>query len=49
MNLLTTIHDGLVAWLSNGLLDASAWQIVIYTLVVTHFTILGVTIFLHRA
>nr|WP_295080295.1 fatty acid desaturase [uncultured Roseateles sp.] len=49
MNLLTTIHDGLVAWLSNGLLDASAWQMVIYTLVVTHFTILGVTIFLHRA
>ncbi|MCV2356237.1 MULTISPECIES: DesA family fatty acid desaturase [Roseateles] len=44
-----TIHDALVQWLANGLLDASAWQIVAYTLVITHFTILGVTIFLHRA
>jgi len=31
-----------------GLLDFSAWQIVAYTLVVTHITIIGVTVFLHR-
>ena len=49
MNLLMTVRDALVQWLGFGLLDASVWQIVVYTLVVTHFTILGVTIFLHRA
>ncbi|MCM2251436.1 MAG: fatty acid desaturase [Ramlibacter sp.] len=36
-------------WLANGLWDLSWWQIVIYTLVTTHITIAGVTIFLHRA
>ena len=40
----------LVQWLSSGLWStASWWQIVLVTLVMTHFTILGVTIFLHRA
>ncbi len=49
MDLLTTVHDGLVSWLSSGLLDASVWQIVVYGLVMTHITIAAVTIFLHRA
>jgi stearoyl-CoA desaturase (delta-9 desaturase) len=49
MNFLMTVRDAVVQWLGFGLLDASAWQIVAYTLVLTHFTILGVTIFLHRA
>ncbi len=49
MDLLTTVRDALVQWLGSGLTDASAWQIVAYTLVMTHLTILGVTIFLHRA
>ena len=44
MDLLTTVRDALVQWLGSGLTDASAWQIVAYTLVMTHFTILGVTI-----
>ena len=35
--------------LANGLWDLSWWQIVLYTLVTTHLTIMGVTIFLHRA
>ncbi len=35
-------------FLDGGLLDASAWQIVAYTLVVTHFTIIAVTVYLHR-
>ncbi|MDN3543415.1 MAG: fatty acid desaturase [Roseateles asaccharophilus] len=49
MDLLTTVHDGLVNWLGSGLLDASVWQIVVYALVMTHITIAAVTIFLHRA
>jgi stearoyl-CoA desaturase (delta-9 desaturase) len=49
MDLLTTVHDGLVNWLGSGLLDASIWQIVVYALVMTHITIAAVTIFLHRA
>lgn len=42
------IWSALVAWLSDGLLHASTWQVVAFTLVVTHITIAGVTIFLHR-
>ena len=41
--------DTVVNWLAGGLLDYSLWQIVLYTLVVTHLTICGVTLFLHRA
>ena len=41
-------HDALVEWLSHGLLAASWWQVLLYTLVTTHITIAGVTIFLHR-
>ena len=40
--------DVLVQWLGHGLLDLSAWQLVLYTLVTTHITIAAVTIFLHR-
>jgi len=46
---LSTLFDALLHFLSNGLLDASPWQIVVYTLLVTHITIAGVTIFLHRS
>ena len=49
MNFLTNAHDMLVQWLAHGLLEASWWQILAYTLVVTHITIAAVTIFLHRA
>jgi stearoyl-CoA desaturase (delta-9 desaturase) len=49
MNILTTLADGLLNWLAHGLLHATWWQIVIYTLVTTHFTIASVTIFLHRS
>ena len=49
MNLLATLGDGVLVWLANGLLDASAWQVVLFTLVTTHVTIASVTIFLHRA
>jgi stearoyl-CoA desaturase (Delta-9 desaturase) len=46
--MLTTIFDAVLDFLSNGLTRASAWQVVVYTLVMTHITIAGVTIFLHR-
>ncbi|MEP6556976.1 MAG: fatty acid desaturase [Burkholderiales bacterium] len=35
-------------WLAHGLLDLSWWQIVLYALVTTHITIVGVTVYLHR-
>ena len=40
--------DAILDFVANGLLHASAWQIVIYTLVMTHITIVGVTLYLHR-
>ena len=40
--------DWLLSFLSNGLLDAAWWQVLVYALVATHLTILGVTIYLHR-
>lgn len=49
MNFLMNVHDALVQWLSHGLLGATGWQALAYTLVVTHITIAAVTIFLHRA
>jgi stearoyl-CoA desaturase (delta-9 desaturase) len=44
-----SLHDGLVQWAIQGLVDASWWQILAYTLILTHITIASVTIFLHRA
>jgi stearoyl-CoA desaturase (Delta-9 desaturase) len=49
MEQLWLVRDSLVQWLSDGLLAATWWQIVLYTLVTTHITIASVTIFLHRA
>ncbi len=49
MEILTTVWDSLVALLADGLLQASWWQVVLYTLVTTHITIAAVTIFLHRS
>ncbi|HJV52491.1 MAG TPA: acyl-CoA desaturase [Noviherbaspirillum sp.] len=43
-----TMFDAVLDFVANGLSGASGWQILIYTLVVTHITIAGVTIFLHR-
>jgi stearoyl-CoA desaturase (delta-9 desaturase) len=49
MDAFWTVHDALVSWLGHGLVDTSWWQVVLFTLVVTHITIAAVTIFLHRA
>jgi stearoyl-CoA desaturase (delta-9 desaturase) len=46
---MMSLWNGLVAWLAGGLVDASWWQIVLYTLATTHITIAAVTIFLHRS
>ena len=46
--MLNTVFDAVVDFLSNGLTRAGGWQVLIYTLVVTHITIAGVTIYLHR-
>lgn len=40
--------DAVLQFLDAGLLDASGWQIVAYTLATTHLTIIAVTIYLHR-
>jgi stearoyl-CoA desaturase (delta-9 desaturase) len=43
------VHDALVQWLSHGLVEASWWQVVLFTLATTHVTIVSVTLFLHRS
>jgi len=40
--------DPILSFLDTGLTGFSWWQIVVYTLVTTHVTIAGVTIYLHR-
>jgi stearoyl-CoA desaturase (delta-9 desaturase) len=49
MDSLTSVWDGLINVLAHGLLDLAWWQVLLITLVMTHVTIAGVTIFLHRA
>jgi stearoyl-CoA desaturase (delta-9 desaturase) len=44
-----SVLDGFVSFFSGGLLHATWWEVVLYTLVTTHVTIAAVTIFLHRA
>lgn len=46
--IFSSAMDTMLDFLSNGLSRATGWQVVIYTLVVTHITIAAVTIFLHR-
>jgi stearoyl-CoA desaturase (Delta-9 desaturase) len=43
-----TAIDVAIDFLMNGFAGATSWQIVAYTLIVTHITIASVTIFLHR-
>jgi len=38
----------LLDFLAHGLMHFSWWQLVLYTLAVTHVTIIGVTVYLHR-
>jgi stearoyl-CoA desaturase (Delta-9 desaturase) len=45
---MSDLWFGLVQFLSDGLTGASWWQIILATLALTHVTIAGVTIYLHR-
>jgi stearoyl-CoA desaturase (Delta-9 desaturase) len=49
MDSLSMIWNGALDGLSYGWLQASGWQVLLYTLAVTHVTIAAVTIFLHRS
>ncbi len=42
------MFDSILSFLDTGLAHFSWWQILVYTLVTTHITIAGVTIYLHR-
>lgn len=44
----STGFDTILSFLANGVTGASAWEIVAFTLIVTHITIAAVTIYLHR-
>ncbi|MFZ2737598.1 MAG: fatty acid desaturase [Burkholderiaceae bacterium] len=43
-----TMLNAVIEWLSHGLLNFAWWQIVLFTLAVTHVTMISVTIYLHR-
>ena len=43
-----SVVDLFLNWLSHGYLNWAWWQILVFTLLATHITIAGVTIFLHR-
>jgi stearoyl-CoA desaturase (Delta-9 desaturase) len=40
--------DAALDWLAHGLWDLAWWQIVLFTLALTHVTMISVTVFLHR-
>lgn len=40
--------ETILSFLDTGIADLAWWQVVVYTLVTTHVTIAGVTIYLHR-
>ncbi|WP_312548068.1 fatty acid desaturase [Massilia sp.] len=44
----SNILHSVLEFMSTGLVGLSAWEAVVYTLVVTHITIAAVTIYLHR-
>ena len=49
MNVFSSVWSGLIDWLANGLwAGATWWQVLVVTLVMTHITMISVTIFLHR-
>jgi stearoyl-CoA desaturase (delta-9 desaturase) len=49
MNELNALVDAAVGLLASGLLGLPWWQVALVTLAMTHVTIAGVTIFLHRS
>jgi stearoyl-CoA desaturase (Delta-9 desaturase) len=49
MSDLSSLFFSFIDWAAHGLVGATWWQIVLFTLVTTHITIASVTIFLHRS
>ncbi len=49
MDSLIVVRDALVAWLADGLVQTTWWQLLLFTLATTHITIVAVTVFLHRS
>jgi len=47
-DVFSNLVDALVVWLAHGFSGFNGWEIVAFTLVVTHITIAAVTIILHR-
>lgn len=47
MTLSSVLHD-VLQFMATGITHLSAWQVFLYTMVVTHITIASVTIYLHR-
>ncbi|MEZ5645627.1 MAG: fatty acid desaturase [Burkholderiaceae bacterium] len=45
---VSTLWDGLIQFVGQGLTGASWWQVILVALVFTHITIASVTIYLHR-
>lgn len=43
-----TVFDAIIDWLAHGTWQLSWWQIVLFTLAMTHVTMISVTVFLHR-
>jgi stearoyl-CoA desaturase (Delta-9 desaturase) len=43
------LFQAVLQWLAHGLSGMSWWQIILYTLVTTHLTIISVTLYLHRS
>jgi len=43
-----TLFDAALDWLAHGLWNITWWQMILFTLAVTHVTMISVTIFLHR-
>ena len=48
MEAIQSLVDAFVGFFSTGVAHATWWELVVYTLVMTHITIAAVTIFLHR-
>ena len=42
------VLNAAIEWLAHGVWDLQWWQIVLFTLAVTHVTMISVTVFLHR-
>ncbi|MBI5271297.1 MAG: fatty acid desaturase [Burkholderiales bacterium] len=46
---LSSLFATFIDWAAHGLVEATWWQMLLFTLVTTHITIASVTIFLHRS